>query len=142
MWLMPDVKHCGGLQEMKQIAGAARLNDLLIAPHQPAGPMATAATAQVVSTLSNFYILEHAWGEVPWRADLLDPPERIEDGHLLLSEEPGLGHRLNPETVARHRRGWRARLPRGSRFAILMTIECTHFTRQRRRSRCARNTAF
>jgi galactonate dehydratase len=42
---------------------------------------------------------------VDWRADLLSPAERIEDGYLILSQEPGLGHRLNPEIVARYRRG-------------------------------------
>lgn len=101
--LMPDVKHDGGLMETKRITGAARMCQLLVAPHNPAGPLATAATAQVISTVSNFSILEYAWGEVDWRADLLDPPERIEDGYLLLSQEPGLGHRLNSDTVARHR---------------------------------------
>lgn len=101
--LMPDVKHNGGLMETKRIAGAARMCQLLVAPHNPAGPLATAATAQVISTVTNFSILEYAWGEVDWRADLLDPPERIEDGHLILSQEPGLGHRLNAATVDRHR---------------------------------------
>ena len=100
--LMPDVKHCGGILEMKEIAAAARLHDVLVSPHQPAGPVATAATAQAMSTIPNFYILEYAWGEVDWRANLLDPPERIVDGHLLLSDRPGIGHRLNPEMVAAH----------------------------------------
>lgn len=102
--LMPDVKHDGGLTITKAIAAAAEMQQLLIAPHNPAGPWATAATAQVISTVPNFYILEYAWGEVPWRADLLQPAERIEDGHLVLSQEPGLGHRLNPAVVAAHRR--------------------------------------
>ena len=102
--LMPDVKHDGGLLETKRIAGAARMSQTLIAPHNPAGPIATAATAQVISTVSNFLILEYAWGEVEWRAELLQPAERIEDGYLLLPEGPGLGHRLNPEMIERHRR--------------------------------------
>jgi galactonate dehydratase len=100
--LMPDVKHCGGILEMKEIAAAARMHQVLIAPHQPAGPVATAATAQAMATIPNFYILEHAWGEVDWRADLLDPPEQVVDGHLLLSDQPGIGHRLNLEIVAAH----------------------------------------
>ena len=100
--LMPDVKHCGGILEMKEISAAARMHQVLIAPHQPAGPVATAATAQAMATIPNFYICEHAWGEVNWRADLLDPPEQILDGHLLLSDRPGIGHRLNPEMVAAH----------------------------------------
>jgi len=102
--LMPDVKHDGGLAETRCIAEAARLSGLLIAPHNPAGPLATAATAQVASALSNFAILEYAWGEVPWRAELLDPPERIVDGYLRLPTGPGLGHRLNMDVVREHLR--------------------------------------
>ncbi|MEX1019578.1 MAG: mandelate racemase/muconate lactonizing enzyme family protein [Litorilinea sp.] len=100
--IMPDVKHCGGLLELAEIAAAARMHGILVAPHNPAGPLSTAATAQVVSTINNFYILEYAWGEVDWRASLLEPAERIEDGYLILSQAPGLGHRLNPEAVAVH----------------------------------------
>ena len=103
--IMPDVKHCGGIQEQNAIAAAARMRQVLVAPHNPAGPLSTAATAQAASTWPNFYILEFAWGEVDWRADLLTPPERIEDGHLLLSQEPGLGHRLNPQIVEAFRSG-------------------------------------
>jgi len=102
--IMPDVKHNGGLLESQQIAAAARMGQLLVAPHNPSGPVASAATAQLFSTVPNFYILEHAWGEVEWRADLLDPPERIEQGELVLPEGPGLGHRLNPDLVEQHRR--------------------------------------
>jgi galactonate dehydratase len=100
--IMPDVKHDGGLLETKHIARAARMNEALIAPHNPAGPVSTAAAAQVMSTVSNFSILEYAWGEVDWRADLIDPPERIKDGYLLLPDGPGLGHHLSEETLELH----------------------------------------
>jgi galactonate dehydratase len=101
--IMPDVKHDGGLLETKRIAGAARMRKMLVAPHSPSGPVSTAATGQLISTVTNFLILEYAWGEADWRADLLDPPERIENGHLILSDEPGLGHRLNPHVTDEHR---------------------------------------
>lgn len=101
--IMPDVKHDGGILETREIAAAARMHGILVAPHNPSGPVASAASAQLCATLPNFYILEHAWGEADWRADLLDPPERIEEGHLLLPQGPGLGHRLNPEMVAKQR---------------------------------------
>ena len=103
--IMPDVKHCGGILELSEIAAAARMHQVQVAPHNPAGPLSTAATAQVAATWPNFYILEYAWGEVDWRADLLQPAEKIEDGHLVLSQEPGLGHRLNPALVEKYRRG-------------------------------------
>jgi galactonate dehydratase len=101
--LMPDVKHCGGLAECRAIAEAARARGLLVAPHNPSGPLASAASAQVCAALPNFLILEHAWAEVPWRADLLDPPERVVDGCLQLSGLPGLGHGLCEAAVAAHR---------------------------------------
>lgn len=103
--IMPDVKHCGGILELSEIAAAARMHQVQVAPHNPAGPLSTAATAQVASTWPNFYILEYAWGEVDWRGELLQPAEKIEDGYLVLSQEPGLGHRLNPALVEKYRRG-------------------------------------
>lgn len=101
--IMPDVKHCGGVLELNEIAAAARMRQVLVAPHNPAGPLSTAVTVQAASTWSNFYVLEYAWGEVDWRSELLAPAERIEEGHLVLSQEPGTGHRLNAQTVETHR---------------------------------------
>lgn len=101
--IMPDVKHAGGLLETRNIGSAARMTQLLVAPHNPSGPVATVATAHVASTLNNFLVLEYAWGEVDWRADLLMPAEPIRDGYLLVSDAPGLGHRLNPDVVDAHR---------------------------------------
>ena len=101
--IMPDVKHAGGLLETRQIASAARMRQVLVAPHNPSGPVATVASGHVVSTLNNLLILEYAWGEVSWRADLLSPPEPIHEGYLVLADGPGLGHRLNPDIVAEHR---------------------------------------
>ena len=101
--IMPDVKQCGGIHEMCKIAEAARLNQIMVSPHCPSGPVSSVANAQASATMTNFYRLEYAWGEVDWRAELLDPPELIEDGCLLLSGRPGLGHGLNYEIVGRHK---------------------------------------
>jgi galactonate dehydratase len=102
--IMPDVKHAGGLRETAHIASAARMRQILVAPHNPSGPVATVASGHVCSTMPNFSILEYAWGEVDWRADLLAPPEPVVDGYLLLSDAPGLGYRLNPAVLEAHRR--------------------------------------
>jgi galactonate dehydratase len=101
--LMPDVKHAGGLLETVNIAQAARMSQLLVAPHNPSGPVATVASGHVTSTMANFLILEYAWGEADWRANLLTPREPVERGYLLLSQAPGLGVRLNPAVVEAHR---------------------------------------
>jgi len=100
--IMPDVKHDGGIADTLAIAQAARMQHLLVAPHNPSGPVATAATAQVAATLSNLLMLEYAWGEVSWRATLVEPAERIEQGYLCLPDGAGLGHHLNDAIVREH----------------------------------------
>ncbi|WEK46355.1 MAG: mandelate racemase/muconate lactonizing enzyme family protein [Candidatus Andeanibacterium colombiense] len=100
--VMPDIKFCGGLSQLRKIAGIAEGAGLPVSPHGPASPVGNAAAAHVVATLPNFTILEYAYGEVPWRADLLDPPERIGRGELILTDRPGFGIELNERTAARY----------------------------------------
>lgn len=100
--LMPDVKHCGGILELKYIAALAETAGLQIAPHNPSGPIATAASIQAVASIPNFAILEWAFGEVPWRGDLITPREEFADGYITVSDKPGLGYELNQSVVAKH----------------------------------------
>lgn len=102
--IMPDVKHCGGIQELRFIAAQAETSgNITIAPHNPSGPVATAASVQVCATLPNFSILEYAFGEAPWRADLLSPAEHFENGYVSVSDKPGLGHTFNYELLSRQK---------------------------------------
>jgi len=100
--LMPDVKHTGGILELKKIAALAESAQIPIAPHNPSGPVATAASVQCVTGLPNFLILEYAWGEVPWRSKLIIEPETIKDGYIEVSSKPGLGIELNDDIVGKH----------------------------------------
>lgn len=100
--IMPDVKHCGGLLEGKKIAAVAEAFGVDVSPHNPSGPVSMAASAQLAATLPNCPILEHAWGEVDWRAELLDPPERFENGSIVLPDRPGFGVGLSESVLADH----------------------------------------
>ena len=100
--VMPDVKYCGGMLELKKIASLAEAAGLRVAPHGPASPVGNVAAAHVCAGMPNFLILEYSYGEVPWRAELIDPPERIEKGFLELASRPGLGIRLNEKTAAKY----------------------------------------
>ncbi len=100
--IMPDVKHCGGLLEARRIAALAELHDVLVSPHNPTGPVATAASVQLCASMSNFDILEYQWNEVPWRGDLVDPPEQFRDGHISVPDRPGFGVELNEDVVRAH----------------------------------------
>ena len=100
--IMPDVKHCGGLLEARKIAAVAELDGIAVSPHNPSGPVATAASAQLCAGLPNFEILEMQWGEAAWRGDLVDPPERFENGSIAVPDGPGLGVELNQAVARQH----------------------------------------
>ena len=90
-YILPDVKHVGGLLGLKKIATLAETTNVKVTPHNPSGPVATAASVQCMASVPNFGILEFAWGEVDWRSKLVDPPETIIDGFIELSTQSGLG---------------------------------------------------
>jgi galactonate dehydratase len=100
--VMPDPKYCGGLLELKKIAAMAEGAGLLASPHGPASPVGTLAAAHVCATLPNFLILEFSYGEVPWRAELIEPAEQIVGGGLPLSGRPGFGISLNERTARKY----------------------------------------
>ena len=100
--IMPDVKHCGGLLELTRIAAVAEHDGVTVAPHNPSGPVSTAASIQVCAVLKNFRLLEFQWGEVEWRSDILNPPERFENGAIRVPERPGFGIELNEKVVRAH----------------------------------------
>ena len=92
--LMPDVKHAGGVEQVLQIARS--VPQLAVSPHNPSGPVATAASAQLFAACSNTTVLEYAFGEAAWRSELVGGHERVIDGQLHLDDRPGLGVELDP----------------------------------------------
>jgi galactonate dehydratase len=97
--IMPDVKHCGGLLELTHIAAMAAAEGIKVAPHNPSGPVSTAASVQVCAGLDNFNFIELQYGEVDWRPDVLVPPERFVDGAIAVPDRPGLGVELNEQVI-------------------------------------------
>lgn len=100
--IMPDPKHCGGLLELTRIAAMAGGFGVDVAPHNPSGPVSTAAAAHVCAGMKNFRILELQWGEAPWRAELLQPPEHVAGGVVTLNAGSGLGAKLNDRLAKQH----------------------------------------
>jgi len=100
--IMPDVKHCGGLLELTHIAAAAEQDGVEVAPHNPSGPISTAANVQVCAVLKNFRLLEFQWGEIDWRHDVVSPAERFENGTLRVPDRPGFGIELDERVVRAH----------------------------------------
>jgi galactonate dehydratase len=99
--VMPDVKHAGGLLRAAQLAAA--VPEVQVSPHNPSGPIATAVSAHLGASLPNFNVLEYAHGEVQWRADIVGGAEIVIDGHLHLTDSPGLGLELiTTQSALRH----------------------------------------
>ncbi|HEX4998726.1 MAG TPA: mandelate racemase/muconate lactonizing enzyme family protein [Terriglobia bacterium] len=97
--IMPDVKHCGGLLELTHIAALAGADGVRVAPHNPSGPVSTAASMQICAVLENFNYLELQWGETDWRGDVLDPPEVFTSGTIRVPDRPGFGVELNDRVI-------------------------------------------
>lgn len=91
--LMPDVKHAGGIERVLSIARG--VPDLAVSPHNPSGPVATAAAAHLFSVCPNATELEYQFGETPWRSDLVGGLERMAEGRLHADDRPGLGLTLD-----------------------------------------------
>ncbi|HVG56475.1 MAG TPA: mandelate racemase/muconate lactonizing enzyme family protein [Vicinamibacterales bacterium] len=99
--IMPDVKHCGGLLELTRIAAAAEAAGVMVSPHNPSGPVSTAASVQVAAGMGNFNYLELQYGEVDWRGELLAPIERFVNGQIAVPDRPGFGIALNEQAIRR-----------------------------------------
>ena len=100
--VMPDVKYCGGMMELKKISTMAEGAGLLCSPHGPASPIGNAAAAHVIATVPNVEIFEFSFGEVPWRSELVYPPEEVVQGRLKVSGRPGFGYVLNEKVAAKN----------------------------------------
>lgn len=99
--IMPDIKYCGGVAEALSAGRAAQAAGGRASLHSPSGPISQLASAHVTAAMPGAIALEHAVGEASWRAELIVPPERIENGRLWFPGGPGLGATLNAEMVTR-----------------------------------------
>ena len=100
--VMPDITRCGGPSEMKRIATMAEADGVLIAPHNPNGPLSTLASAHVCASIPNFFRCEFMVNDVPWRDEVLSAPLDVSGGFLHLSERPGLGVDLIEDELEKH----------------------------------------
>jgi galactonate dehydratase len=102
--LQPDITHCGGLTEARRIATLAEAYRVSLAPHNPQGPVSTAASLELGIATPSYIICESVHTDVPWRADVVregftvDPKGRL----VRPNTRPGLGIEINEAEVKRH----------------------------------------
>ena len=102
--LQPDTCHAGGISEVRRIGALAEVYYAGLAPHNPYGPISTAACVHVDFTTPNFVIQEMADpDEMPLSmTEFVDEPLPVVDGHILPPDKPGLGVEIDEAACARH----------------------------------------
>ena len=99
--IQPDVCYCGGISELRRIAAYVEPNYVKVAPHNPNGPVACAASIHAAAAMPNFLILEHA-RKPPYFENVLQDPLVVADGYFELNDRPGLGVELNEDFATAH----------------------------------------
>lgn len=103
---MPDIKHCGGVCEAVRAATLVARQGGQTSLHGPSGPVSILAGAHVTAAMPAALPLEFGAYECAWRADLIDPPEQVQNGRLQLPTGPGLGARVNRAMLGGYGRDW------------------------------------
>uniref|UniRef100_UPI00261645E1 enolase C-terminal domain-like protein n=1 Tax=uncultured Gimesia sp. TaxID=1678688 RepID=UPI00261645E1 len=99
-----DLTHCGGFTEARRIAALADAHRISLAPHNPQGPVSTAASLEFGFSQPSYIICESVHDDVPWREDVveegfvIDPKTRT----VKPNQKPGLGISINEEEVKKH----------------------------------------
>jgi galactonate dehydratase len=102
--LQPDITHCGGLSEARRIAAMAEAYRVALAPHNPQGPVSTAASLEFGLATPSYIICESVHADVPWRQDIVRESFTVEEKGRIVrpGNRPGLGIEINEAEVKRH----------------------------------------
>ena len=111
--LQPDIRHCGGILEMRKIASYAEVHYIALAPHSAADAVGVAASIQVAATIPNLLIQEFGGGT---GEGLFSTPLKCVQGYVELPQEPGLGIEINHARLESYRlKEWKLRPQRRDR---------------------------
>jgi galactonate dehydratase len=109
--IQPDIRHCGGIREMRHIAAMAEVHEILVAPHSAADPLGIVAAAHAMAPTPNFLLMEFGGGG---GTGFFTEPLSMVDGFIQLPQGPGLGVEIDPEGLEKMRQQgtWRQRTMR------------------------------
>src|SRR6476620_917087 len=99
-----DITHCGGFTEARRIAALAEAHRIALAPHNPQGPVSTAASLEFGFSQPSYIICETVHADVPWRADVVQEGFTVEPKGRIVkpNTKPGLGIVINEAEVKKH----------------------------------------
>ena len=94
--LQPDVSRTGGITAMKKIAAMADAHYVTIAPHNPNGPICTAASIQLAASIPNFTIMEEGNRNVEQYNEIFVGGWKPRLDYWEIPDAPGLGIDIPP----------------------------------------------
>jgi galactonate dehydratase len=102
--IQPDLTHCGGFTEMRRIAAFAEAYRVAMAPHNPQGPVSTAASIEFGFATPSYVICESVHSDVPWREAVVREGFTVETKGRIVrpNTKPGLGIEIDEAEVAKH----------------------------------------
>jgi len=91
--LQVDLANCGGITGGKKIAAVAESHYVSMCPHNPKGPLATAAAVQLLAAIPNCFLLETMGSPADLELQRRMAPAALQpvDGYFPLPTGPGLG---------------------------------------------------
>ena len=100
----PDITHCGGLSAARKIGALAEAHRIALAPHNPQGPISTAAAFEFGFAQPDFIICETVSDDVEWRNEVVIDSHSVNKvGRTVRpTARPGLGIEVNESAVAKH----------------------------------------
>jgi galactonate dehydratase len=100
----PDITHCGGLSAARKIAALAEAYRVALAPHNPQGPVSTAASFEFGFSQPDYVICETVSEDVEWRNEVVHDHHSLNKQNRTVtpSEKPGLGVDINEAAVQKH----------------------------------------
>lgn len=99
----PDASKAGGLSETKQIVDLIHSSNMDWVPHNWSTGINTAATAQLVASTPDGWLMEYKREPNPMVTKLIKNSEhvfRVRDGRLQVSSEPGLGINVDEDVIS------------------------------------------
>jgi galactonate dehydratase len=103
-----DVCNVGGLTEAMKVAGWCEAHYIDLMPHDPLGPISTAAHIHLGAAVPNFAWLEVRAREFTFSREMFPVQHELDGTSFPLPEGPGLGVEFNEEMVDEPFRFWEA----------------------------------
>ncbi len=102
--IQPDITHCGGLTEARRIAAMAEAYRVAVAPHNPQGPVSTAASIEFGFATPSYVICESVHQDVPWREEVVREGFVVEKKGRIVhpNHRPGLGIEIDEKVIRKH----------------------------------------